>query len=139
MALVCASCGGGPSVAIERIERDADGNQAIAVVLTADVEIADTASARARGLRDSAPLATGEGLLLVFPAVLDDVCIDNRGVGFAIDAVIAGGGGLVTGIEREIPADDDGFRCYDGVAYILELGAGEATPVRAGDRLRVRL
>lgn len=102
--------------------------------LTVRVELAVTAEERMRGLRDRNSLPEDQGLLLVFP-VTGEVCVVNDGVPFAIDAVFVDAEGVVTAVERAIPADDPTPRCHPLTRRVLELAAGVAATVGTGDRL----
>ncbi|WP_428266298.1 DUF192 domain-containing protein [Haliangium sp.] len=105
------------------------------LVLAACAELAVTEAERRQGLRGHDPLGSGEALLIVLPDQLDDICVTNDGVSFAIDVVFAAGDGRVTAIEREFPADDGDPRCHDGVRWIVEFAAGAAAAVAVGDSL----
>ncbi len=128
VALAClVGCGDGYAA---HVFRDSE------LLATFDVELADTAAARAQGLRGAPPLQPHQGLVLIFPRALDDVCLDNRDVRFAIDAVIAGDDGLVHAVATLEPNDPQP-RCHDRVRWILEVAAGAAAAIRPGDTLRI--
>lgn len=101
------------------------------------VDLAETAEERERGLADRASLGPHEGLLIRFP-VEGEVCIDNGGVDFAIDVVYARGDGGVVAIERQVAAGDRTSRCHAPVREVLEVAAGNAASARVGDTLVVR-
>lgn len=126
LAAGCA-CADGESVVIE----GAAGEQ----ILDICAEVAATEAERRAGLRGRPPLDPGTGLLLDFP-VTGEVCIVNVGVGFAIDAAYAGDDGVITAIERRVPADDATPRCHLGTRQVLEVSAGAFDGVEVGDRLR---
>ena len=124
---LCGACGAtGEEASIERAETR---------VWLGTVEVARTEADRRRGLRGHASLALGQGLVLEAP-IEDELCIDNGGVEFAIDAAFADEAGLVVAIEREVGAGDASVRCHRPARFILEVGAGELTEARAGDLLR---
>jgi len=124
-----AACPDGNTVRVT-VERAGSGETVLAV----DAEVARTADERRAGLRGHAPLANGEGLLIEMPQPLD-ICIVNDGVDFAIDAIYAVDDGTVIAIERNIPAGDPTARCQSAVRWVLEVGAGGAAAVSAGDHL----
>lgn len=141
--LAAASCAPGPGAdvrpdagvdsdprALVRVEQ-AGG----AIVLEARAELARTEDERRRGLRGHAPLDPGEALLIELPLELDDICVVNDGVDFDIDVVFVRADGVVTAIERLVPAGDAGARCHDRTRWILETAAGQARDVEPGDRL----
>ncbi len=97
------------------------------------VQVARTAEERREGLRLFGPLAVDEGLLLWFPGA-SEVCIQNRGVPQAIDIVFAEAG-IVTAVESA-EAEDDRLHCHRA-DRVLEVLAGSATTVVAGDGMRV--
>ncbi|MAQ16455.1 MAG: hypothetical protein CMN30_16890 [Sandaracinus sp.] len=101
-----------------------------ALVLEVEVERAVTAAERRAGLEGRDPLAAGHGLLLEFP-VEDEVCIANGGVDFGIDGIFLDASGLVTALEREIPAGDPTVRC-GRARWVLEVGSGAAAEVVPG-------
>jgi len=134
-AALLAACGllaGCPDAGTVRVtvERAGSGETILAV----DAEVARTAEERRTGLRGHAPLGDGDGLLIEMPQALD-ICIVNDGVDFDIDAVYAAGDGTVIAVERAIPAGDPTARCQSAVRWVLEVGAGAADPVSAGDHL----
>lgn len=104
------------------------------VVLDVCVEYARTADERRKGLMGHAPLDESSGLIIELP-VAGDACIHNVGVTFAIDVIYAGDSGRVIAVERRIPAGDTDTRCYESVRRVLEVAAGVADTVAAGDRL----
>jgi len=124
----CGGSGGGDDATVRVLATD--GAERFAV----DVEIADDEAERLAGLRGRDGLDAGEGLLIVLPAQ-GEVCITNRGVAFAIDAVFASEDGTVTALAAGIAADDDSLHCADGVRYVLEVAAGVAEGVRPGNRV----
>lgn len=105
------------------------------IVLEARAEVARTEDERRRGLRGHAPLAAGEALLIELPLELDDICVVNDGVTFAIDAVFVRADGIVVAIERSIPAGDARPRCHDRTRWIVEIAADQARDVAPGARM----
>jgi uncharacterized membrane protein (UPF0127 family) len=86
------------------------------------------------GLRGRDALEPGEGLLLAFP-IEDEICIVNDGVRFDIDAAYAGNDGVITAIERRIPAGDPTPRCHPATQQVLEMAAGQLADAMPGDRI----
>lgn len=109
--------------------RGPDGARKATFVVT----FAETETSRRLGLSNQPPLAKHEGLLLRFP-VPGRVCIHNREVGFPLDLVFVETGGLVTAVERAVPAYDPTRRCQPAVLEVLEVRAGSAQSVAVGDR-----
>jgi len=103
--------------------RASDGSVALRASL---IGRAETAAERMEGLR-ARTLEPGEGLLIAFP-VEDELCIVNRGVEQAIDAVFIDASANVSAVERAIAAGDGTVRCATG-QWILEVLAGEAAAV----------
>ncbi|MFK8003936.1 MAG: DUF192 domain-containing protein, partial [Polyangiales bacterium] len=101
-------------------------------VLSVEVDLAESEDARRSGLRDYSSLSPEQGLLLVFPGV-SEVCITNRGVAFAIDAVFVEAG-RVSAVES-FGAEEDSLRCHRA-DEVLEVVAGVASRVRVGDEFR---
>ena len=101
------------------------------------VDVAETAEERRTGLVGREELATGEGLLLVFP-VEGEVCISSALVGFPIDAVFADALGHVVAVESGIAAGDPRVRCHAQVTLVLEVSGGAALSVTEGDVLERR-
>lgn len=99
------------------------------------VEIAESEQERRQGLKGRETLAPEDGLLIAFP-LEGEACIANEGVSFPIDVVYAGAEGEVVAVERGVPADDATARCHAPVLRVLEVAAGVADPVEAGDLLR---
>ncbi len=125
LVIAATACGSGDVIEIHR------GN---ALLVSFDVEVAQTAVERERGLRGHAPLASGFGLLIRFPRSTE-ACIENAGVNFPIDVIYADEAGMVVAIEREVAANDYRLRCYLGVRSVLEVGEHAALAVRLGDLL----
>jgi uncharacterized membrane protein (UPF0127 family) len=97
------------------------------------VVVADDADERLDGLRGRDTLSAGEGMLLVFPAV-DDVCLTNEGVAFAIDAVFVDDSETVT-TRTTLARDSADLSCAADTQMVLEVAEGVAREVRAGDVL----
>lgn len=98
------------------------------VQLELTITVADTEHTRQEGLRLHGPLATNEGLLLVFPTETT-VCITNAGVPFPIDVVYLTADAVVTAMERNIPPDADGPFCRPNTAMALELAGDTLQPL----------
>lgn len=96
--------------------------------------LAQTAEERRRGLQGQAPMAPGEGLLIVFP-VEGEVCITNAGVDFAIDAAFVDASRAIVAVES-YAAQEDRVRCHAPVREVLELLQGSGVSV--GDLLTER-
>lgn len=107
-----------------------DGAEHLAV----EAAVAESEAARREGLAGYDELDDDRGLLIVLP-VEGEVCITNSGVGFAIDAVFAADDGTVVAVERNVPMGDVTLRCHVSTRRILEVAAGVASSVDAGDQL----
>lgn len=123
LAVWVASCGDGEAGARGRLV-DGEGNVRLELAIT----IADTEHTRQEGLRLHGALGDGEALLLVFPTE-GTVCITNAGVPFPIDVVYVSSSGLVTALERGIPADAPGPFCHPDTAMALELEGDTLRPL----------
>ena len=82
------------------------------------VEEATTPDARRLGLSGRAPLTPREVLVLRYP-VVDEACITNGSVGFAITATFVDADGGVVGTER-FAANESAARCHRGVLDVYE-------------------
>lgn len=102
--------------------------------LSVDAIVAESEAERREGLTRYDELEDDHGLLIVLP-VEGEVCITNSGVGFAIDAVFAADDGTVVAVERNVPMGDVTLRCHMSTRRILEVAAGVAGSVDAGDQL----
>ena len=118
------SCAG-DSISIER-----NG----AAIASYCIDRATTAAERAMGLRGRTELCAECGLLIEFPRATE-ACIENDGVGFAIDVVYFNDLGRVTAVERNVAADDATSRCVLDVLSVLEVGGGEAAEIAVGDEI----
>lgn len=120
--------GSGERVAVRVV--GSDGTEHLSV----DATLAESEAERREGLARFDTLDDDRGLLIVLP-VEGEVCITNGGVGFAIDAVFAAEDGTVVAVERNIPMGDVTLRCHMSTRRILEVAAGVAGSVDAGDQL----
>ncbi len=107
-------------------------------LLTLCADVARTAEERRTGLARRSGLAIDEALLIVMPRQLDDVCITNQEVGFAIDAAFINEAGSISAIERDIAAGAIEGGCHDEVAFIVETAAGVMHEVEVMDRMTVQ-
>ncbi len=99
------------------------------------VERAVTEIERREGLTNHPPLEPSEGLLIVFP-VTGEACITNAPVLFPIDIAFIDEEGVITRLDRSVPAGDAELRCATTVASVLETSAGSLGAVDLGDWAR---
>ena len=112
------------------VVRDVFGAVTLRVALVGQ---ALSATERAAGLRDYAPLAEDEGLLLRFP-LEDEICIVNAGVDYPIDAVFLlenSGGTYRVNSVVSLAAEEIEAHCAVASA-VLEVRQGTAASVNAG-------
>ncbi|MCB9788778.1 MAG: DUF192 domain-containing protein [Deltaproteobacteria bacterium] len=95
---------------------------------------ARTAEERRDGLRTRPPLQPDEGLVLVFP-LEGEVCIHNVGVAYGIDVVFIASDDRVVGQPVPLAAEEAEAACRAPVDRVVEVRAGVAATVRAGDRV----
>lgn len=109
--LLLVGCGGGASVRFS----GADGS---VLRECTQVEEATTPDARRLGLSGHPPLTARQVLVLRYP-VVDDACITNGSVEFAITATFVDADGGVVGTER-FAANESTARCHPGVLDVYE-------------------
>lgn len=122
----CAPCDG----ARVRIAGD-DG----AALLEVCAEVATSEQERRAGLAGRAGLDEGAGLWMEFP-IEGEVCVTGAGMRFPIDVVMVGASLAVARVGA-LGIQDEGALCAPGIQYVLEVGAGEAAGVSAGDEVEV--
>ena len=132
LLLACVGCYGSDAPAQVTV-RIVSGDGTVHVSRTA--HLARTATERRLGLSAHPPLARDEALLMVFP-VADEVCIWNGPVDYAIDVVWVRKDRTVSRIEG-LGAREEVSKCQEATRWVLELEAGAAAEVTAGDLLEI--
>jgi len=116
-AALLAACGGG---AVDLVGTDGAVTHAYT-----HVEYATTPDARAQGLAGHAALGPNDAMVLEYP-VVDQACITNAQVDFAITAIFVDGSGKIVGVDS-LAAHDARVPCHDGVLDVLETDSSGAT------------
>jgi uncharacterized membrane protein (UPF0127 family) len=127
-AAMLAACGGG--------EVDLVGPDGAVVHAYTNVEYATTPDTRAQGLVGHAALGPSDAMVLEYP-VVDQACITNAQVDFAITAIFVDGSGKIVGVDS-LAAHDANIPCHDGVLDVVETDASGATFAAAASSVTFR-
>lgn len=108
---------------------------------TVRVDVAETKPAAEAGLAGRTSLAAGEGLLIDYRKVGENLSPTMKGVGFDLDVVFVAADGTIVGMIQHARAGS--FRPLWvglGSSAVLEIPAGQvaALGLRAGDKVRHR-
>ncbi len=125
---VLAACSGA--------EVDLVGPDSAVVHAYTNVEYATTPDARAQGLIGHAALGPNDAMVLEYP-VVDQACITNAPVDFAITAIFVDGSGKIVGVDS-LAAHDTNVPCHDGVLDVVETDTSGATYAAAAASVRFR-
>jgi uncharacterized protein len=104
---------------------------------TFQVEVADTESARERGLGERASLPEGRGMLFVFDTP-GSQGIWMKDMRFPLDIIWARADGTITTIERNVATSTYPEAFYSktpDALYVVELNAGAANGVAEGEKI----
>ena len=124
-AALLAACSGG--------EVDLLGPDGAVVHAYTNVTYATTPDARAQGLVGHAALGPNDAMVLEYP-VVDQACITNAQVDFAITAIFVDGSGEIVAVDS-LAAHDTLVPCHDGVLDVVETDAAGATFATAASRV----
>jgi len=124
-AVLLAACGGS--------EVDLVGPDGAVVHAYTNVEYATTPDARAQGLVGHAALGPSDAMVLEYP-VVDQACITNAQVDFAITAIFVDANGTIVAVDS-LAAHDALIPCHDGVLDVVETDSSGATFATAATRV----
>lgn len=107
--------------------------------LSFDVEVVKDAASQAQGLSNRDTLAVGSGMLFAFPQKQESIVFWMNEMKFPLDIVWISDN-LVIGVERAVLAPKAGDeperrKSPAAVDYVLEVNAGEAASIIAGDHV----
>lgn len=144
LLLTISACGNGAEPADEpevNIPFDKEGTLSVLqsgdTLVTVDIEIADTDSARTRGLMQRTSLPEQSGMLFLFPNE-QPRSFWMANTPLALDIIFANADSQIVSIAKyTTPYSQDNVRSGDPAQYVLEMPAGFADSygVLEGDRL----
>lgn len=108
------------------------------------VELAVTPEQHGQGLSERQSLPKGTGMLFVFDQARP-VSFWMRKMEFSLDMVWIRDGKVV-GVERNVPPPPEGsfetdlphYSAGEAVSHVLEINAGEASSIKAGDKVTIQ-